>query len=109
MADTHNHDLDKWRKAILSKRPSREFVEGFQLADLDNGAVWDLLKLLTAYDPGRRLSAAAALRHPAFGTGLVGRLNVLLSGVGSATDKVAVISAGIRRFLLCCPASWNSH
>ena len=90
MADTHSHDLDKWRRSILSKRPSREYVEGFQVADMDNGAMWDLLKLLTAYDPSRRLTAAAALRHPAFGTGLVGRLNVLLSSVGNATDKVTV-------------------
>ena len=88
MADTYSHDLDKWRRAILSKRPSKEYIEGFQIADMDNGAMWSLLKLLTAYDPSKRLSAAAALRHPAFGTGLIGRLNVVLSSVGSATDKV---------------------
>lgn len=101
MADTHGHDLDKWRKSILSKRPSREYVEGFQVADMDNGAMWDLLKLLTAYDPSKRLSAAAALRHPAFGTGLIGRLNVLLSSVGNATDKVIATFASTAKIFPC--------
>ena len=91
MADTHGHDLDSWRKSILSKRPSREYLEGFRIADMDDGAMWDLLKQLTSYDPSKRLTAAAALRHPAFGTGLIGRLNVLLSNVGNATDRVSFI------------------
>lgn len=92
MADSYDHDLDRWRKAILSKRPSKEYLEGFQIADMDDGAMWDLLKQLTAYSPGKRLSAAAALRHPAFGTGLLGRLNVLISTVGNATDKVRIVA-----------------
>ena len=101
IADTYDHDLDKWRRAILSKRPSREYVEGFQIADMDNGAMWDLLKLLTAYDPSKRLSAAAALRHPAFGTGIVGRLNVLLSSVGYATDRVSPVYMSFAHILVC--------
>lgn len=90
MADNYGHDLDRWRKAILSKRPSKEYIEGFQLVDMDDGAMWDLLKQLTAYAPGKRLSAASALRHPACGTGVIGRLNVILSSVGSATDRVSL-------------------
>lgn len=50
--------------------------------------MWDLLKQLTAYQPSKRLSAKAALQHAAFGTGIIGRLNKLLSSVGNATDQV---------------------
>lgn len=73
----------------MSKRPSRDYVEGFQLLDLDDGALWDLLKQLMAYQPNKRLTAAGALQHPAFGTGLIGRLNVILSSVGNAAEKAS--------------------
>lgn len=89
LADNYDHDLDRWRKAILSKRASRDYIEGFQLLDMNNKAMWDLLKQLMAYEPNKRLTAAAALQHQAFGTGLVGHLNVVLSSVGSAAEKVS--------------------
>jgi hypothetical protein len=88
MAETHGHDLDKWRRSILSKRPSRDYLDGFQMLDLDDRALWDLLKQLMAYQPSKRLSAAGALRHRAFGTGLVSRLNGVLSDVGNVADQV---------------------
>ena len=88
LADNHKHDLDRWRQALMSKRPSRDYVEGFQLLDLDDGAMWSLLKQLMAYEPNKRLTAAKALQHPAFGTGLIGRLNVFLSSVGNAAERV---------------------
>jgi len=92
MAETHGHDLDKWRRSILSKRPSKEYLEGFQMLDLDERALWDLLKQLMAYEPSRRLSAAGALRHRAFRTGLVGRLTGVLSNVGNVADQVRSLS-----------------
>ena len=92
LADNYDHDLDRWRRVVLSKRPSKEYLEGFQILDMDNGALWDLLKQLMAYEPSKRLSAAKALQHPAFGTGLLGRLNVILTQVGNAAEKVTLLS-----------------
>ncbi len=58
------------------------------MMDLDQGALWDLLKQLMAYEPSRRLTAAGALRHRAFSSGVVSRLNGVLSGVGNVADQV---------------------
>lgn len=88
LADNYDYDLRAWRKAILSKRPSREYQEAFQLLDRDNGAMWDLLQQLMAFEPNKRLTASAALQHPAFATGIFSRLNKLLGSVGDAAEKV---------------------
>ena len=89
LSEQYNSDLEKWRSAILAKKTlSRDYAEGFQMMDMDNGALWDLTKRLMAYDPSKRLSAAAALRHEAFGRGAVGQLNVVLARASAAVDKV---------------------
>ena len=46
------------------------------MLDLDGGAPWSLLTQLVTYAPNKRLSADAALRHPAFG----GKLGAAFSG-----------------------------
>jgi hypothetical protein len=53
LGDKYNWDLGAWRKQE-GKRPSREIQEGLDLLDLDNGAPWDLLCSLMAYNPRDR-------------------------------------------------------
>jgi len=60
-----NYDLEKWR-AVVEKSNGKEFKEGFQLLDLENGAGWDLLKKLLVFSPFKRPSAAQALGHRLF-------------------------------------------
>ena len=58
----------RWRAAqAQERRASRDFQDGFAMLDLDGGAPWSLLTQLVTYAPNKRLSADAALRHPAFG------------------------------------------
>ena len=58
------------------------------MLDLDGGAPWDLLCSLMQAAPRKRLSAAAAVAHPALGGGLTGALNSALWRLGDAADKV---------------------
>ena len=59
------------------------------MLDLDGGAPWSLLTQLVTYAPNKRLSADAALRHPAFG----GRLGAAFAGsvrkAGEVLDDVS--------------------
>ena len=52
------------------------------------GAVWDLVQQLMVYKPSKRLTAAAALRHRAFGQGVVGKAASVLSNIGDVADRV---------------------
>lgn len=89
LTEQYDDDLDQWRSAILAKRVlSREYTEGFQMMDMDNGALWDLTKQLMAYEPSKRLSAASALTHEAFGKGLFGKINVVLARAQGVVDQV---------------------
>ena len=91
MTDQYNDDLDQWRAAILAKKTlSKEYAEGFQIMDMDNGALWDLTKQLMAHDPRKRLSAAAALTHESFGRGIFGKVNVILSRAQGVVDQVTL-------------------
>jgi len=50
--------------AASASSSSTSYAAGFELLDLDGGAGWELVCGLLALQPGDRLSAAAALRHP---------------------------------------------
>ena len=89
LSEQFNDDLDKWRATVMAKKTmSKDYAEGFQMMDMDNGAMWDLTKQLMAYDPSKRLSAPAALRHEAFGTGMFGKVNVVLAKASAVVDQV---------------------
>eukprot|EP01025_Chloroclados_australasicus_P025117 TRINITY_DN2509_c0_g2_i1.p1 TRINITY_DN2509_c0_g2~~TRINITY_DN2509_c0_g2_i1.p1 ORF type:complete len:637 (-),score=76.78 TRINITY_DN2509_c0_g2_i1:453-2249(-) len=55
-------DISKWRES-MEKRGGREYKEGFQLLDMDDGAGWELLCQLLQPEPEDRPSAAAACNH----------------------------------------------
>ena len=55
----------------------------------NGGTGWDLLTKLVVFEPGKRLSAAAALRHPWFGAGLLGSVAQALDRVGSSMGDVS--------------------
>lgn len=54
-------DLDKWAEEV-GARKSRDYAEGFEVLDADNGAGWDLLCGMTARAQRSRPAAAEALR-----------------------------------------------
>lgn len=66
---------------VLQKKGVKEYEEGFEVLDLDNGAAWDLICQLLEYEPTRRTSAAAALSHPLFGGGTLAAVANTLSKV----------------------------
>mmetsp|Transcript_415 Transcript_415/g.613 ORF Transcript_415/g.613 Transcript_415/m.613 type:complete len:198 (-) Transcript_415:543-1136(-) len=80
------YSLETWRKNERSKL----YDEGFKILDANNGAGWDLLNRLLAYEPKERPSAAEALSHPFFGLDFtpVAMLNVGLANAGKVMDKI---------------------
>lgn len=62
-----NYDIEKWRKCV--EQNGKDFKEGFQMLDMEDGAAWSFLKKLLVYDPQRRLSAGQAFRHRFFSGG----------------------------------------
>lgn len=79
------YDLERWR--AVEKR--REYEEGFRLLDADDGAGWELLKMLLAYDPKTRPSASEALAHRFFGSlSPLGAVNVFASQVEKTVDSI---------------------
>lgn len=96
------------------RRSSREYAEGFAMLDLDGGAPWDLLCSLMQAAPRKRLSAAAAVAHPALGGGLTGALNSALWRLGDAADKVWTLSqwlcsGGAQTIVGCLPGTSGIH
>jgi len=80
-----DYDLDTWR----SQEKSKVYEEGFRVLDANNGAGWDLLKRLLAYDPKERPSAAEALNHPFFGErNVMGMVATLFSSTGKVLDAM---------------------
>eukprot|EP00899_Mesostigma_viride_P002154 jgi/Mesvir1/1193/Mv17685-RA.1 len=61
-----DYDLDKWRAKSKRAKEARDWMQGFELLDAENGAGWDLAKSLVAKRPEDRKSASAALLHPFF-------------------------------------------
>jgi len=61
-----DYDLDKWR----AQEKGRQYGEGFRILDANDGAGWDLLRKLLAYEPKDRPTAAEALNHPFFGASM---------------------------------------
>jgi serine/threonine protein kinase len=72
----------------LQKRGVRDFEEGWDTLDLDNGYAWDLICQLLEYEPTQRISANAALSHPLFGTGTLAAVATTLARVASAPLQV---------------------
>lgn len=60
-----------------------------QVLAQNGGTGWDLLTKLVVFEPGKRLSARAALRHPWFGAGLLGSVAQALDRVGSSMGDVS--------------------
>lgn len=85
LEEKYNWDLRAWRRDE-EKRSPKDVQEAFEMLDLDDGALWDLLCALMAYNPGDRPSAAQALRHPFFSAASDG-------GVSSASSQL-LASAG---------------
>eukprot|EP00469_Lotharella_globosa_P017453 CAMPEP_0167821146 /NCGR_PEP_ID=MMETSP0112_2-20121227/6595_1 /TAXON_ID=91324 /ORGANISM="Lotharella globosa, Strain CCCM811" /LENGTH=627 /DNA_ID=CAMNT_0007722003 /DNA_START=2278 /DNA_END=4161 /DNA_ORIENTATION=- len=81
-----DYDLDKWRK----QEKGRQYDEGFKILDANDGAGWDLLRKLLAYEPKDRPTAAEALNHPFFGASMspMGALNQAWSTTQKALDNV---------------------
>ena len=86
-------DLSAWRGS-QQKRLNRDTQEAFALMDQEGGAAWDLLTSLMQYQPSKRLSAAAALRHRWFGPSI-------LAPVGAAFDRVASTVGQVRSVSPC--------
>ena len=73
------------------RAPVRSQAAGLraQVLAQNGGTGWDLLTKLVVFEPGKRLSAAAALRHPWFGAGLLGSVAQALDRVGSSMGDVS--------------------
>lgn len=74
-------DLTAWR-GMTERKAGRDSIEAWQMLRMDGGSAWELLTSLMAYQPNKRLSAAAALRHRWFGSSV-------LAPVGAALDSFA--------------------
>eukprot|EP01023_Acetabularia_acetabulum_P009110 TRINITY_DN14028_c0_g1_i1.p1 TRINITY_DN14028_c0_g1~~TRINITY_DN14028_c0_g1_i1.p1 ORF type:complete len:585 (-),score=71.46 TRINITY_DN14028_c0_g1_i1:332-2086(-) len=57
-----DYSIESWRK-FIEKKSSKDYKEGFQLLDMDNGAGWELLCQLMSAEPEDRPSAFAAANH----------------------------------------------
>lgn len=97
LKENYNYDLRAWR-ADEEKLNRRGSVEGFELLDADGG--WDLLCSMVRFNPGERLSAAAALRHPWFSLN-TGSAGDAASGVANEMNKAAsaLLDQVDRRFI----------
>ena len=74
---------------LQERRGGRDFVEGFEVLDLEGGAGWDLVVALMQKEPRKRLSAEAALGSPLFGSSAISRsLGAVLSRAGNVADQV---------------------
>ena len=73
------------------RAPVRSQAAGLpaQVLAQNGGTGWDLLTKLVVFEPGKRLSARAALRHPWFGAGLLGTVAQALDRVGSSMGDVS--------------------
>ena len=89
------HCLAGSHLTLLAHRSPREASEGFELLDLNDGALWDLTLRMMAYQPGDRISAREALQHPAFGRSALSR------AVRNATNKAGEVIK-VRHPLHCC-------
>jgi serine/threonine protein kinase len=86
-----DYDVRAWRRSVQKRNSgagSRDYQEGFEILSLNNGAAWDLLCSLVAFEPSKRLSAAAALRHRWFGGGVFGTVATAVDKVGSTVGQV---------------------
>ena len=82
--------MTEWRR-FFERRSPREASEGFELLDLNDGALWDLTLRLMAYNPSDRISASDALQHPAFGRSAISRA---VQGVLNSTGKALKVGVG---------------
>ena len=94
-----DYDVRAWRRSVQKRNSgagSRDYQEGFDILSLNNGAAWDLLCSLVVFEPSKRLTAAAALRHRWFGGGVFGRVATAVDKVGSTVGQVSVLYAFCR-------------
>eukprot|EP00667_Euglena_gracilis_P002015 EG_transcript_2012 len=61
LKDSFKYDLQAWRESE-AKRNRQDYLDGFALLDLDNGAGWDLLKRMMQFNPRDRPSTTDILR-----------------------------------------------
>lgn len=78
---------------MTERKAGRDSIEAWQMLRMDGGSAWELLTSLMAYQPNKRLSAAAALRHRWFGSSV-------LAPVGAALDSFATSVGQVCRFAM---------
>ena len=88
--------MAQWRR-FFERRSPREASEGFELLDLNDGALWDLTLRLMAYNPGDRISASEALQHPAFGRSALSR--AVRTAVNAGGEALQVWNLGLAVWL----------
>eukprot|EP00955_Chlamydomonas_euryale_P080144 363384-Chlamydomonas_euryale.AAC.3 len=62
LESTYKWDLREWRRKEGCKL--KEYADGLEMLDLDDGAGWDLLCQCMAFKPSNRPSARDAIGHP---------------------------------------------
>merc|ERR1711976_571531 len=80
--EKYDNDLAAWRRGE-EKNFNKEMREAMATLDLDGGLLWDLLTKLVVFNPSKRLTADAALRHPALSAA-----NPILSSISTAASQM---------------------
>lgn len=85
--ESMKYDLQAWRDEV-DRKPSKDYKEGFQLLDMDQGAGWAFVKKLVCYDPKKRLSSSQALRHRLLAGNSFGVLDKISDSIDELTTPL---------------------